>query len=241
MWFKKIVDKFRNKKKKQVLPEEINVNKLCFWFVVVYIAIYLFFLFVPAFLPAGEGLAKRDWLSFLGSYLSFSGTLFVCYITLLQNKIFVQRSEDQKKEDRFIQIQPIFSLEVKTQNIARFDSVENLKKYEELKLKQFFFTLRNFGAFPALHIRIFDEYIVPSLSPDETFEFTCVYNLQSMGCKISGYDIMLNLPVGSSGETPPQNVVVEYYDVDGNAMAQKFVWSNYRNKELYVLLQKEKM
>ena len=42
--------------------------------IIVYIIIYLFFC-VKGVIPCGDGLDKTDWLSFLGAYLSFFGTV----------------------------------------------------------------------------------------------------------------------------------------------------------------------
>ena len=38
-------------------------------------------------IPAGVGLSKGDWLSFLGAYLSFFGTVAVSIIAVMQTSI----------------------------------------------------------------------------------------------------------------------------------------------------------
>ena len=50
----------------------------------------------------------------------------------------------------------------------------------------------------------------------------------------------LQLPSGCSGEKPPTDLSIEYFDLDGHSMVQRFHRDQYQNKELYVLLEKEK-
>ena len=51
--------------------------------VVIYIIVYLAFRW-NGILPAGTDLEKSDWLSFLGAYLSFVGTVIVSMIAIFQ-------------------------------------------------------------------------------------------------------------------------------------------------------------
>lgn len=51
---------------------------------IVYVIIYLVFKENGIF-PVGTGLEKSDWLSFLGAYLSFIGTVIVSLIAIFQS------------------------------------------------------------------------------------------------------------------------------------------------------------
>lgn len=239
MWLKKIVGKISPKKKKSSTQDEDNVKKMSLFLFGVYIVIYFFFVGKDA-IPPGVGLEKKDWLSFLGSYLSFAGTLFVCYITLSQNKVFMQRAEEQKREDRFNKIQPILSVEVTTKDKSRMGCEEDLKKDEDLILKEFTFSIKNLGAFPALHVRVFNDYLLPALAPGETLKFVCGYDIKTT-VQIPSNNITIQLPSGCSGVEPPIDLSIEYYDVDGHSMVQRFHWEQYRTKELYVLFEKQKL
>ena len=53
--------------------------------IVVYLAIWLFFL-LDGMIPTGNGLKKKDWLSFFGSFLTLIGTLFLGYAVYLQTE-----------------------------------------------------------------------------------------------------------------------------------------------------------
>ncbi len=51
----------------------------------IYLVIWLWFI-IDGFIPTGNGIEKRDWLAFSGSYLSFLGTIALGALALWQNK-----------------------------------------------------------------------------------------------------------------------------------------------------------
>lgn len=232
-------EKKKKKKKNDSIEEDPHLFKLVYFFFGGYLLIYVFFLSDGIF-PAGPGLEKKDWLSFLGNYLSFAATFFVCAFSLYQNIMFRLRSEKQQKENRFNQIQPIFSIEITTNDRQRFGCEEDHIKDSKLVLKEFRFKIKNLGTFPALHIRIFDFYFLPVLGPGETTEFSFGYNIKTH-VRVSSCDILCPLSVGDSEEKPPANMNVEYYDVDGNSMFQGFQLFDYRDRDLYLLTKKDKL
>ena len=60
--------------------------------VIVYILIYLVFRGNGIF-PVGANLEKSDWLSFLGAYLSFIGTVIVSMIAIFQSRYYSELNE----------------------------------------------------------------------------------------------------------------------------------------------------
>ena len=80
--------------------------------VVCYVLVYLCFKDNSG-IPAGDDLEKRDWLSFLGAYLSFAGTLIVSLVALLEGLFYRRRAIAENSEKRKKEIQPIFSIKIK--------------------------------------------------------------------------------------------------------------------------------
>lgn len=74
-----------------------------------YICIYLSFK-GNGFITAGVNLEKKDWLSFLGAYLAFAGTIIVSIVATLQTKHFAEIEKDKAIESRKKELQPIFSI-----------------------------------------------------------------------------------------------------------------------------------
>lgn len=74
---------------------------------IVYVIIYLVFKENGIF-PVGTGLEKSDWLSFLGAYLSFIGTVIVSLIAIFQSIYYSELNERKDAENRKKEIQPIF-------------------------------------------------------------------------------------------------------------------------------------
>lgn len=78
---------------------------------VTYVLIYVCFL-GNGFLPTGSELEKKDWLAFLGGYLSFAGTLIISLIAILQNKYFSDREKKRIADERKKTVQPILSVNI---------------------------------------------------------------------------------------------------------------------------------
>ena len=67
--------------------------------VVIYIIVYLAFRW-NGILPAGTDLEKSDWLSFLGAYLSFVGTVIVSMIAIFQSRYYSELAEKKDAASR---------------------------------------------------------------------------------------------------------------------------------------------
>ena len=78
---------------------------------VIYIIVYLAFRW-NGILPTGIDLEKSDWLSFLGAYLSFVGTVIVSMIAIFQSRYYSEIAEKKDAASRKKDIQPIFSVNI---------------------------------------------------------------------------------------------------------------------------------
>lgn len=107
--------------------------------VLLYVLIYLYFLRNVGF-PTGPGLGKEAWLSFFGTYLSFSGTLLMSVAVYRQDRRLARLSFEQAKAGlkntvEWIEFGPC----------AEFDDFppivhvpSDLKKFDELSNQIFF-------------------------------------------------------------------------------------------------------
>lgn len=83
--------------------------------ILIYSIIYLCFI-GDGFLSAGKDLAKEDWLSFLGAYLSFIGTVAVSLIALFQSSYYTKTENERRLYEHRKKIQPIFSVDIVEMN-----------------------------------------------------------------------------------------------------------------------------
>ena len=100
MMWKKCID-FMYKHKRSTIVGSILAVLL------VYIFVYFSFS-GEGVIPVGVGLNKNDWLSFLGAYLSFIGTIAVSTVAMVQSYHFTEREDARRKAERHDNIQPIF-------------------------------------------------------------------------------------------------------------------------------------
>ena len=71
--------------------------------VVIFIGVWLWFI-VDGNIPTGTGLGKSDWLSFLGAFLTFIGTMFLGAVALWQTrKVIEQANKTIKQANKAIQ------------------------------------------------------------------------------------------------------------------------------------------
>lgn len=113
-------DKTKNhsKSKKATQNHSFFIREYKWWIIIPlsilivgYVLIYICFL-GHGFLPVGMDLEKKDWLAFLGTYLSFAGTLIISLIAILQNRFFVEKEKEHIAADRKKNIQPILSVRI---------------------------------------------------------------------------------------------------------------------------------
>ena len=81
----------------------------------------IYFLFsTKGIIPSGVGLVKTDWLSFLGAYLSFYGTVVVSLTIFWHTNYVAKQSEEKIALERKKRIQPVFSINIRSRNIGHF-------------------------------------------------------------------------------------------------------------------------
>ena len=97
---------------------------------IVYVIIYLVFKENGIF-PVGTGLEKSDWLSFLGAYLSFIGTVIVSLIAIFQSIYYSELNERKDAENRKKEIQPIFSVKIVSIDMQLDGTAEAFSLYDK--------------------------------------------------------------------------------------------------------------
>ena len=206
--------------------------------VLIYVIIYCCF-FTDGFLSAGKDLEKKDWLSFLGSYLSFIGTLAVSMVALLQGIEYDKRDKNRRRADRINQIQPIFSVEY-VQNAQIDNTVEpiNLKTGSSAKHDNMAFTIENVGAYPISHVIIFDKYLLPMMKPGDKKRIYVAYEDSIEVHKTKVIKILESEYERKNGNMPTWFNIC-YEDVDGNEMFQTFELNSFDKDYYYSLTNKE--
>ena len=146
--------------------------------VITYILIYILFL-GNGFLPAGSELEKKDWLAFLGGYLSFAGTLIISLIAIYQSQFFTDREKKRIVDERKKTIQPILSI-----NIVGIDSQINgiaepfspSKPDSSPRHKNVTIEIENAGQYPICNVIVFNKYLWQMLKPDEKKQIQVAYS-----------------------------------------------------------------
>lgn len=213
--------KKRNDKKSYSKFVLITVIFLLICYVIVY------FCFKDSgFIPSGEGLDKKDWLAFLGSYLSFSGTILVSLIAVLQTYYYAKRDNEDKKTERKRQIKPVFSVDIVSVNEQIPGTAEAFNMYQQVtipKHENVQLKIENVSAYPIRHIIIFNKYLWQMLKPNEAKTFCVAY---SNSIDAQKYNKGL-IPILENEFEPNENRIptwfnINYEDIDGNDLYQTF-------------------
>ena len=81
-------------------------------------------------IPVGENLSKEAWLSFLGTYLAFVGTVAVAVVASMQNRFYAEQERQRRLIERKKQIQPIFSIKIEAVNTQVEGTAEAIHPYK---------------------------------------------------------------------------------------------------------------
>jgi hypothetical protein len=191
--------------------------------IIVYVIIYLFFS-VKGVIPPGDGLDKTDWLSFLGAYLSFLGTVIVSLTIFWHTNYVTKQSEEKTATERKKRIQPVFSIKIGSQNTVmekRSSFVDAGNKPE--RPYNVIIKIENANEFPITNVIVFDKYITPLLKTKEEISVHCTYSDPTDTYKFYDSIAVINetdYEKDSSGL--PKWFNINYDDVDGNEMYQSF-------------------
>lgn len=167
--FKKELINHMKNKKQRTKKSFLNEYKWIFIFsiivfTVIYYLIYQYFS-GNYFNSFGQGLDKKDWISFFGSYISFSGTLFISLIAILQSDFFTKQQIVREDKFRKRNMQPIFSIDlsIKTEQQIHYGNTilpPNPHKYKYIEIK-------NVNDCPIRNLIIFDKYFCQLQEPNQ--------------------------------------------------------------------------
>lgn len=206
--------------------------------VVAYIAIYFSFK-GTGFIYAGSDLEKRDWLSFVGAYLSFSGTVAVSLIATLQAKYFSEKEKERIAKVRINELQPIFSISIEDidgsiEGVADVFNLHDMSTYPQHK--NVTILIENVGQYPIRNVIVFGRYMFQMLKQNEKKNFQVAYS-DSPDIK-QWKDHLIELMESDYERTNkgiPQYFNINYDDVDGNKMVQRFELKEFGGIEYYSL------
>lgn len=208
-------------------------------FLLIFYVIVYFCFKDSGFIPSGEGLDKKDWLAFLGSYLSFSGTILVSLIAVLQTYYYAKRDNEDKKTERKRQIQPVFSIDIVSVNEQIPGTVEAFNMYQQVtipKHENFQLKIENVSAYPIRHIIIFNKYLCQMLKPNEAKTFCVAYSNSIDAQKYNKRLItILENEFEPNGNRIPTWFNINYEDIDGNDLYQTFELKSFEDTNYYSL------
>lgn len=198
-----------------------------FWF------IYYVFSKTSA-IPAGIRLTRSDWLSFIGDYLSFAGTAVVSFIALWQTYHYNKRADQQREEDRWRSIQPVFSVEIGRRN----GPIPYSKAPPGTKHKNVLIKIKTVTDHPIKHVVVFGEYKSALMKKDDApITCYCVF-YDSPDAKYKGEGLVLldgNGGYDRDKNDTPISFEIRYEDMDGNDMFQIFELNSRSEHEYYSL------
>ncbi len=183
--------------------------------------IVIYFIFKgKGLIPAGINLERRDWLAFVGGYLSFAGTLCVSVISILQTDYHNRKESESEKKQREEAISPRFSLSL---NGVLIDK------------NSFSIIIQNIGNYPITSVIVNNTLFADSLKSNESKLVNFSYKDIDNHIKLSGSEFEKD----SSGYT--KDIVINYDDIDGHMWFQVFKLKNFEGVLYYSFEYKEKV
>ena len=205
--------------------------------IIIYFLIYLVFR-GNGFFSVGADLEKSDWLSFLGAYLSFIGTVIVSLIAIFQSRYYSELNEKKDASSRKKEIQPIFSVKIFAIDIqldgtaGAFSLSDNSKNSVHKNVK---ISVENVNRFPIKHVIIFDKYITPLLKCNEVQFVHCAYYDSDDAKKWPSKVAVLTDEYERNDRGVPKWFNINYEDVDGNEMYQSYELKDFEGTLYYAL------
>lgn len=181
----------------------------------------------------GQGLDKKDWISFFGSYISFSGTLFISLIAVLQSDFFTKQQIAREDKFRKRNIQPIFSIDlsIKKEQQVYCDNMSfppNPHKYKYIKIK-------NVNDYPIRNLIIFDKYFCQLQEPNQPLAINIIKGNSDNKSNKKNVAYLPESKYEFSSSGFPKYFNICYDDVDGNKMIQTFELKILEKIEYYSL------
>ena len=204
--------------------------------IIFFVGIYFVFS-TKGIIPSGIGLVKTDWLSFLGAYLSFYGTVVVSLTIFWHTNYVTKQSEEKTALERNKRIQPVFSINIRSRNIV----MEKHSSFVDISNKpdrpsNVIIEIENANEYPITNVIVFDKYITPLLKSGEKKTVNCTYSDPTNTYKFPKFVAIIdetNYEKDSSGL--PKWFNINYDDIDGNPMYQTFELKHFDDTEYYSL------
>lgn len=210
----------------------------CVVLIIGYIVIYFCFRGNGGF-PAGLFLEKKDWLSFLGAYLSFSGTAIVSLIALFQSRYYTKQEKQRTLDLRKKTIQPILSVDITSldsQVNGTAEAVSLSHPESNPKHKNVTISIENVGKYPILNVIVFDCYLWQMLKPMEKKQIQVAYSDSPDIQRWKKHLIeLLESDFERSDNGIPKWFNVNYDDIDGNEMFQTYELKDFDGTQYYSL------
>ena len=228
------------------LPEKNKTNfikKHRLWFAIVILAlayIIVYFCFKGnGFFSAGINLEKNDWLYFLGSYLTFAGTVIVSLIATWQTEFYTEKEKERATKTRRDIIQPIFSISIALNNpidgVVDVFNLSDSKTYPQHK--NVTISIENVGEYPIRNVIVFDKYRFQLLKPNDEKSLQIAY---SDSPDVKHKEKIIELFESEYERTEdgiPKWFNISYDDIDGNEMTQTFELKNFEGTKYFSLEQ----
>lgn len=206
--------------------------------VVAYVLIYICFL-GSGFLPTGVELEKTDWLAFLGTYLSFAGTLIISLIAILQSRFYADGDKKRIEAERKKTVQPILSVNIAsvdsqiagTAESFSLDKPDSIPRHKNVAIE-----IENAGQFPISNVIIFDKYLWQMLRPNDKKQIQVAYSDSPDAQRWKKYIIeVLEEEYERTESGIPKSFNINYSDIDGNEMFQTFILKEIDETKYYSL------
>ena len=204
--------------------------------IIFFVGIYFVFS-TKGIIPSGIGLVKTDWLSFLGAYLSFYGTVVVSLTIFWHTNYVTKQSEEKAALERKKRIQPVFSIKIGSQNtrMEKHSSFVNIGNKPE-RPSNVIIKVKNANEYPITNVIIFDKYIIPLLEPGEEKSVYCTYSdPTNTYIFYSSVAVINEIDYEKDISGLPKWFNINYDDIDGNAMYQTFELKHFDETEYYSL------
>jgi hypothetical protein len=204
--------------------------------VVAYILIYIDFK-GDGFFEAGMDLEKKDWLAFLGAYLTFAGTIGVSFVASLQTRYFAEIEKEKSGELRKKELQPIFSIVIEGID-KHIEGATEVYKCNNVspQHKNITISVENVGNYPILNVTIFDNYMFQLLKPNDKKQFQIAYSDSPDVLRWKNHVIeILESEYERTDEGIPKWFNITYDDIDGNVMFQTFELKTFDKDRYYSL------
>lgn len=228
-----------NKKKEEGVKSFLlkRILPLCGALLLIFVVIYLLFL-LEIGLPSGKNLVKSDWLSFLGAYLSFSGSIIVS-LFLFWHTVYISKRDTKKaEEERKKKVQPIFSVNILSVNGMVRGTAEAVSLHGQYQNKHenILISIENVNEYPIKHVIVYDTYQIPLLKTGTIIEVQCAYADSYDAKKHPSLLAIITEDVYEKNEEGlPSWFNINYEDVDGREMFQTFELKNFEGTRYFSL------